>query len=103
MPQRKSIKKKNTFVTAALQKHRELRWKISIALKAPLRTRRDLGLFYTPGVGAVSSYLAKHPKELREYTIKRNTVAVISDGSAVLGLGNIGPGAALPVMEGKAM
>ena len=51
----------------------------------------------------MSSYLAKHPKELREYTIKRNAVAVISDGSAVLGLGNIGPGAALPVMEGKAM
>jgi malate dehydrogenase (oxaloacetate-decarboxylating) len=56
---------------------------------------------YTPGVGAVSSYIAKHPKEAREYTIKKNTVAVISDGSAVLGLGNLGALAALPVMEGK--
>jgi malate dehydrogenase (oxaloacetate-decarboxylating) len=56
---------------------------------------------YSPGVGAVSSYLAKHPKEAREYTIKKNTVAVISDGSAVLGLGNLGALAALPVMEGK--
>ena len=56
---------------------------------------------YTPGVGAVSLHLAKNPKDAREYTIVRNTVAVISDGSAVLGLGNIGPIAALPVMEGK--
>jgi malate dehydrogenase (oxaloacetate-decarboxylating) len=56
---------------------------------------------YTPGVGAVSSHLAKFPKDAREYTMKRNTVAVVSDGSAVLGLGNIGPIAALPVMEGK--
>lgn len=57
---------------------------------------------YSPGVGAVSSHLAKKPEDARQYTIKRNTVAVVSDGSAVLGLGDIGPIAALPVMEGKA-
>jgi malate dehydrogenase (oxaloacetate-decarboxylating) len=63
----------------------------------------DLSVYYTPGVGAVSSFLAKNKDKAREYTMKSNTVAVVSDGSAVLGLGNIGPEAALPVMEGKAM
>jgi malate dehydrogenase (oxaloacetate-decarboxylating) len=60
-------------------------------------------VYYTPGVGAVSTYIAKHKDKLREYTMKGNTVAVVSDGSAVLGLGNIGPEGALPVMEGKCM
>ncbi|OGG47588.1 malate dehydrogenase [Candidatus Kaiserbacteria bacterium RIFCSPHIGHO2_01_FULL_49_13] len=87
----------------SLQIHKKLEGKIAVQSKASLRTRADLSLFYTPGVGAVSSYIAKHKKELRNYTIKRNTVAIISDGSAVLGLGNIGPEGALPVMEGKAM
>ncbi len=67
-----------------------------------VKTQDDLSLIYTPGVGAVSSYVAKHPGEAKHYTIKGKMVAVISDGSAVLGLGNIGPYGALPVMEGKA-
>lgn len=69
--------------------------------KGALKTRDDWSTMYTPGVGAVSAHLAKKPKDAREYTIKRNSVAVISDGSAVLGLGNIGAVASLPVMEGK--
>ena len=68
----------------------------------PLRNRDDLSMAYTPGVGRVSMALAKNPDDVRRLTIKGNSVAVVTDGSAVLGLGNIGPGAALPVMEGKA-
>jgi malate dehydrogenase (oxaloacetate-decarboxylating) len=68
-----------------------------------LKTKEDFALYYTPGVGAVSEHLAKHPKDARILSIKKNSVAVISDGSAVLGLGNIGPYGALPVMEGKAL
>lgn len=85
----------------ALLLHKKARGKFSISSKVPVRGPEDLQLVYTPGVGAVSSYLAKHPKEVRNYTMKGNSVAVISDGSAVLGLGNIGPEGALPVMEGK--
>lgn len=88
---------------AALDLHRQLGGKIETKLKKPLRTKRDLSLLYTPGVGAVSSYLAEHPSKTGDYTMRRNTVAIISDGSAVLGLGNIGPEGALPVMEGKAL
>jgi malate dehydrogenase (oxaloacetate-decarboxylating) len=76
--------------------------KIEIASKVPLKTRDDLSRAYTPGVARISQAIAKDPSDLRRLTIKRNTVAVVTDGSAVLGLGNIGPGAALPVMEGKA-
>ena len=68
-----------------------------------LKTKDDLSLYYTPGVGAASLYLAAHPEEARQLSVKRNSVAVISDGSAVLGLGNIGAFGALPVMEGKAL
>src|SRR3989338_8436998 len=85
----------------ALALHKKLGGKIRIIPAAPVRNRADLSLVYTPGVAAVSSYVAKHPKEAREYTIKGRMVAVISDGSAVLGLGNIGALGALPVMEGK--
>jgi malate dehydrogenase (oxaloacetate-decarboxylating) len=77
--------------------------KIEIASKVPLKTRDDLSRAYTPGVARISQAIAKDPSDLRRLTIKRNTVAVVTDGSAVLGLGNIGPGAALPVMEGKAV
>lgn len=87
----------------ALAIHKKLKGKISVTPKAPLRNKNDLNLFYTPGVGAVSSYVAAHKKEIGEYTMKNNMVAVISDGSAVLGLGNLGPEGALPVMEGKSM
>ena len=76
--------------------------KIEIASKVPLKTRDDLSRAYTPGVARICLAIAKDPSDLRRLTIKRNTVAVVTDGSAVLGLGNIGPGAALPVMEGKA-
>lgn len=87
----------------ALQRHKELKGKISVTLKDKLDTRDKLSIYYTPGVGAVSSYVAEHPDETRDYTWTNNSVAVVSDGSAVLGLGNIGPEGALPVMEGKAM
>jgi malate dehydrogenase (oxaloacetate-decarboxylating) len=76
--------------------------KIEVSSKVPLKTRDDLSLAYTPGVGRVSRALAEHPEDVSRLTIKGNSVAVVTDGSAVLGLGNIGPGAALPVMEGKA-
>lgn len=87
----------------AILAHKKLGGKVEVVPKAKLRTREDLSLYYSPGVGSVSSFLAGHPEKAREYTVRRNTVAVVSDGSAVLGLGNIGPVAALPVMEGKAM
>ncbi|HET8603715.1 MAG TPA: NAD-dependent malic enzyme [Marmoricola sp.] len=76
--------------------------KIEVHSKVPLRTRDDLSMAYTPGVGRVSMALAEHPEDIPKLTVKGNSVAVVTDGSAVLGLGNIGPGAALPVMEGKA-
>src|SRR5690625_3491577 len=76
--------------------------KIEIQPKMQIRHRDDLSLIYTPGVGRVSQQLAAHPEDAVRLTIKRNTIAVVTDGSAVLGLGNIGPTAALPVMEGKA-
>src|SRR3954470_10225178 len=76
--------------------------KLTIEPKVPIRNRDDLSLIYTPGVARVSMAIAQNPDDARRLTIKRNTVAVVTDGSAVLGLGNIGPLAALPVMEGKA-
>lgn len=81
--------------------HRKLRGKIRIETTTPIESLQDLTLIYTPGVGAVSTRIAEDPKEADELTWRKNTVAIISDGSAVLGLGNIGPAAALPVMEGK--
>jgi len=96
-------KRKQDIGKASLLLHKKLRGKVSIISKIPVKNKQDLSLVYTPGVGAVSSYLATHKDKLADYTMKGNTVAVISDGSAVLGLGNIGPEGALPVMEGKAM
>lgn len=87
----------------ALDEHKKLRGKIEVTLKDKLDDLEKLKLYYTPGVGAVSTYVAENPSEAREYTWLNNSVAVISDGSAVLGLGNIGPLGALPVMEGKCM
>ena len=86
----------------ALEKHKKLKGKISIATKDALDSKDKMSTYYTPGVAAVSSHLAQNPAEAREYTWLNNTVAVISDGSSVLGLGDIGPIASLPVMEGKA-
>ncbi|MEU4230320.1 NAD-dependent malic enzyme [Nonomuraea sp. NPDC026600] len=76
--------------------------KIEMVSKVPLRNRDELSMAYTPGVARVSMAIARNKEDARRLTIKRNTVAVVTDGSAVLGLGNIGPEAALPVMEGKA-
>lgn len=85
----------------ALALHKKLQGKLSTEPKHSLEKLEDWNLLYTPGVGTVAQYVAQHPEQARNYTIKKNTVAVISDGSAVLGLGNIGPLGALPVMEGK--
>src|ERR687889_1560693 len=76
--------------------------KIEMTTKHPIRNRDDLSMIYTPGVARVCLAIAANPEDARRLTIKRNTVAVVTDGSAVLGLGNLGPAAALPVMEGKA-
>ncbi|WP_299168788.1 NAD-dependent malic enzyme [uncultured Arthrobacter sp.] len=76
--------------------------KLEVVPKVPLRNRDDLSRAYTPGVARVCMAIAENPDDARRLTVKRNTVAVVTDGSAVLGLGNIGPAAALPVMEGKA-
>lgn len=75
---------------------------IEMAAKHPIRNRDDLSMVYTPGVARVCEAIAANPEDARRLTIKRNTVAVVTDGTAVLGLGDIGPLAALPVMEGKA-
>lgn len=77
--------------------------RIETKARVKLRGKSDFSLWYTPGVGAASLHLAKHPKDARTMSIKQNSVAIVSDGSAVLGLGNIGPYGALPVMEGKAL
>ena len=87
----------------ALKLHKKLKGKIAIVPRIKIKNSHDLSLVYTPGVAAVSQYLSKNKAQLTDYTIKNNTVAVISDGSAVLGLGNIGPEGALPVMEGKCL
>lgn len=87
----------------SLELHKKLRGKLEIKSKVSLNTRQDLNLAYTPGVAAVSLAIAENKNDLRIYTNVGNTVAVITDGSAVLGLGNIGSEAAMPVMEGKAI
>ena len=85
----------------SLKKHYEWNGKIEVVCRAPINTREDLSLAYTPGVAEPCKVIANDPEAAYKYTIKSNTVAVVSDGSAVLGLGNIGPLAAMPVMEGK--
>ena len=85
----------------AIELHREWNGKLDTTAKAKVDTREALALAYTPGVAAPCRVIAEDKEKVYDYTIKANTVAVISDGSAVLGLGNIGPEAALPVMEGK--
>ena len=87
----------------ALQLHKEWNGKINTTPKCTVKSREDLALAYTPGVAEPCKVIAKDKEAAYQYTIKSNTVAVVSDGSAVLGLGNIGPEAAMPVMEGKAV
>lgn len=85
----------------AREVHRSLRGKTDIVLKKPIESRDDLAVVYTPGVGVVSSDIGRDKEKVWEYTGRGNMVAVISDGTAILGLGDLGPEAALPVMEGK--
>ncbi|WP_024294890.1 NAD(P)-dependent malic enzyme [Lacrimispora indolis] len=87
----------------ALLLHEEWKGKLEITSKAKVKSREDLALAYTPGVAEPCKVIAENPEAAYQYTIKSNTIAVVSDGSAVLGLGNIGPLAAMPVMEGKAV
>lgn len=90
-----------TLNEKALKLHEEWQGKVETVSIAPIRTREDLALAYTPGVAEPCRVIAKDPEAVYKYTMKSNTVAVVSDGSAVLGLGNIGAYAAMPVMEGK--
>jgi len=92
-----------TQAELALEKHKEWKGKIETVSKTPVKSREDLAIAYTPGVAEPCKEIAKDKELAYTYTIKQNTVAVVSDGSAVLGLGNIGPYAGMPVMEGKAV
>ncbi len=92
-----------TNAEKALELHREWKGKISTQSKCEVKTREDLALAYTPGVAEPCKVIHEDVKEAYTYTLKQNTIAVVSDGSAVLGLGNIGPEAAMPVMEGKSV
>ncbi|MBD5543415.1 MAG: NADP-dependent malic enzyme [Lachnospiraceae bacterium] len=92
-----------TINEQALKLHEEWNGKLETVSKTPVKSREALSLAYTPGVAEPCKVIAKNPEAAYTYTMKANTVAVISDGSAVLGLGNIGPLAAMPVMEGKAV
>ncbi|MBR4607768.1 MAG: NADP-dependent malic enzyme, partial [Lachnospiraceae bacterium] len=82
----------------ALMMHEQWKGKIETVSKAPVKSREDLAIAYTPGVAEPCKVIAKDPEAAYKYTMKSNTIAVVSDGSAVLGLGNIGPYAAMPVM-----
>jgi malate dehydrogenase (oxaloacetate-decarboxylating) len=90
------------YKSKSLQAHKKYRGKLEVRSKMPIRNKNDLSVAYTPGVADVSNAIAKDTSLAYEYTIKGNSVLVVTDGSAVLGLGNIGPEAAMPVMEGKA-
>lgn len=92
-----------TINEKALKLHEEWNGKLEIVAKSPVKSREDLSLAYTPGVAEPCKMIAQDKEAAYRYTMKANTVAVVSDGSAVLGLGNIGPYAAMPVMEGKAV
>jgi malate dehydrogenase (oxaloacetate-decarboxylating) len=97
-----SMRRRTDTTSRALELHKKYGGKLETRSRIPL-TPDSLKLIYTPGVGDVASYLAEHPEETSRYTGRGRTVAIVSDGSAVLGLGNIGPEGALPVMEGKAV
>jgi malate dehydrogenase (oxaloacetate-decarboxylating) len=91
------------YFKKSVQLHKKNKGKLGVYSKMRIRNKQDLSVAYTPGVAEVSRVIARNKKLVFDYTLKSNTVAVITDGSAVLGLGNVGPEAALPVMEGKAV
>ena len=91
------------YFEQSLSLHRSLKGKIRVSAKMDVRSKEDLSLVYSPGVAEPCREIAKDPENVYRYTIKSNTVAIVTDGSAVLGLGDIGPLASIPVMEGKAM
>ena len=93
----------NEYDQASVELHEQLHGKLGVASRVPLASRRDLSLAYTPGVAQVCLEIAKDPRRVHSLTLKHNTVAVVSDGSAILGIGNLGAAAAIPVMEGKAV
>lgn len=92
-----------TLKEQALEMHRKNRGKVEVVSKTPLRNKQDLSLAYTPGVAEPCKEIHADPEKIYEYTCKGNLVAVVTNGTAVLGLGDIGPGAGMPVMEGKAV
>jgi len=92
----------NNIYAESLELHKKYHGKLETISKIKLNSKEALSLAYSPGVAEVSREIARDPSLAREYTLKRNTVAIVSDGSAILGLGNLGPLAAIPVMEGKA-
>ena len=92
-----------TISEKALEMHEKWNGKLETVSKSPVKSREDLAIAYTPGVAEPCNVIARDKEAAYRYTMKANTIAVVSDGSAVLGLGNIGPYAAMPVMEGKAV
>lgn len=91
------------YYKESLKLHKRLKGKIKIETKLDVRTKEELSLVYSPGVAEPCRAIVAEPSSVWDYTIKGNTVAIVTDGSAVLGLGNIGASASIPVMEGKAM
>ena len=102
-PKSTNSKMTNDISQKSLTRHKEARGKLAVISRVPLETREDLALAYTPGVAVVSEAIGRDKTLAYVYTSKGNSVAVVTDGSAILGLGNLGPEAALPVMEGKAI
>ena len=92
----------NNLYEQSIELHKKNGGKLETKSKVPLQNKEDLSLAYTPGVAGVCLAISENPSLAREYTIKKNTVAIVSDGTAILGLGDLGPLAAIPVMEGKA-